>query len=356
MSSPYTFTLTTACFQSNNYAHVAKTLADTLHATNALMEIPVNLVIYGDSETIPLLKEKRAYYGHTDKTVFRQIEKCDIWTFQYIDQVRENRQRYFPSANERHNEEIHLIQSNKAQFVLETIETNPFSTTHFGWTDAFLGKDTVRYAENYHIDMLPQLFAEIQDEKFHIQVSYVTDKKYKDPEKKREYYSQYQWVVCGGLYICGAEVGKRVLNRVNEIFVRTTNMGYGHGEEMYYLEILDEFEDDIVRSYGDYGQIWNNVKWPKRNLHFTYWLIFKRYQELGYDKEMFCYSRAVYEMMVDKACTLGKLRIDEEVTASFDLPFDMFLHIAREYKRTAVMFGHTTVDLDPLLDAYNSYV
>ena len=35
-------------------------------------------------------------------------------------------------------------------------------------------------------------------------------------------------------------------------------LGYGHGEEMLYLEILDEFYDDIERSYGDYGQIINN--------------------------------------------------------------------------------------------------
>ena len=35
-------------------------------------------------------------------------------------------------------------------------------------------------------------------------------------------------------------------------------MGYGHGEEMLYLEILDDNFDDIYRTYGDYKDVLEN--------------------------------------------------------------------------------------------------
>jgi hypothetical protein len=340
----YTFTLTTACFRSNNPIHVAKSLGETLDNTNALMAIPIYLVIYGDSETIPHLQEKRAQYGHTEKTVFRQIEKQDIWTFQYLEKVQQNRKDYFPSSDPRHDDEIHLIQNNKAQFVLETIASNPFGTTHFGWTDAFLGKDTIRICEQYHPDVLPRLLAGIRDTHFHIQILKPCDKKYKQAEYKREYYQEYRTVVAGGLFICGAEVGTRILTRVKELFVETTNMGYGHGEEMLYLEILDEFDQDIVRSFGDYGQMWNNFTWPTHNLHYLYWVLFKPYQEYGYIKELFYFCRAVCEMMADKAKEKGKSQIDTEVCDAFHFPHFMFLEIEHEYRRTGSILGHAFTD------------
>jgi hypothetical protein len=51
------------------------------------------------------------------------------------------------------------------------------------------------------------------------------------------------------------------------------------------LEILDEFYDDIERSYGDYGQIINNWKTPTHNIYYIYELILKNYYNRGYYRE-----------------------------------------------------------------------
>ena len=75
--------------------------------------------------------------------------------------------------------------------------------------------------------------------------------------------------IAGGKSIC-----ERICLRLKDIFIQTTEMGYGHAEEMFYLEILDEFYDEIAHSYGDYGQIWNNMVLPMKNVHYIYWLIF----------------------------------------------------------------------------------
>jgi hypothetical protein len=279
-------TLATAIYPSNNSHHVARTLKETVDACEALLSIPVYLAIYGNRDTIPFLKSARAKHGFDKITAYYEIEREDLWSFQYIDKVRENRKEYWPSRDSRNDENIHLLQCNKSDFVLKTIEANPFKTSKFGWTDAFLGKDTIRICESYDKNVLPRILSKISD-KFKIQVLNVCDKRFKEPEQKREYYQHYRWVVCGGFFTCGLETGKKILKRQQEIFLNTLNQGYGHGEEMLFLELLDEFEDDIEKSYGDYGQMWNNFIEPTRNLHYVYYMVLNNYWNRGYYKE--CY-------------------------------------------------------------------
>jgi S-adenosylmethionine/arginine decarboxylase-like enzyme len=279
-------TLATAIYPSNNAHHVARTIQETVNACEALLSIPIYLAIYGNKDTIPLLKQARANHGLEKITAFYEIEREDLWSFQQIDKVRENRKVYWPSRDSRNDENIHLLQCNKSDFVLQTIEKNPFNTTKFGWTDAFLGKDTIRICEQYDKNVLPRILCQISD-KFKIQVLNICDKRFKEAPQKREYYETYRWVVCGGFFTCGIETGKKVLKRQQEIFLKTTAQGYGHGEEMLFLELLDEFEDDIEKSYGDYGQMWNNFIEPTRNLHYVYYMILHNYWNYGYYKE--CY-------------------------------------------------------------------
>ncbi len=129
--------------------------------------------------------------------------------------------------------------------------------------ELFFARNALKICEDYTIDKLLYVLNNITD-KFHLQVLNVNDKKYKNVEFKKEYYETYRYVMSGWLFTCGIEIGKRILNRVNELFIHTTILGYGDGEEMLFLEILDKFKDDIVKSYGDYGQILNNFIEPTK--------------------------------------------------------------------------------------------
>jgi len=269
-----------------SYHEGARSLEESIDSTNMLMSIPVYLVIYGDNKTIPLLKRKRRQYGLLELTVFHELQLSDLWSFRFLDIVRENRSVYFPTKDERTSPETHLITCNKFTFVLKTIEDNPFQTEKFGWVDSFIGKDTVKICENYEPNVLPWILSNITD-KFHIQVLGSCDKKYKLPEHKAEYYSKYRWIVSGGFFTCGREPGIKILTRLNEIFVETTLAGFGHGEEMFYLEVLNEYEDDIICSYGDYGQIWNNFIRITKNYHYIYYFILKNYIQSGYWREAY---------------------------------------------------------------------
>ena len=283
-------TIVTACYctyENNNYA---LTIENIVERSEEILKVPCYLVIYGDEKTIPILAKMRELNKLTYLTTFIITPISGLWTYQYKDIVVKNRGEFWGTADNRAQTESHLINCNKCDFMLQTINTNPFNTSKFCWMDCFLNKNATKICEDYTLSKLMYILNNITD-KFHMQVLNVTDKKYKMNEFKREYYGEYRWVMCGCFYTCGKEIGKKILNRLKEIFVNTTLQGYGHGDEMLYLEILDEFYDDIVRSYGDYKQLLNNFIVPTINYSYIYYNIINKYLNYGYNKE--CYDCSV---------------------------------------------------------------
>jgi hypothetical protein len=355
---------------------------------------------------MPAIRARRHKYDAITKYI--EIELEDLWSYQFLPQVKENRAKYWPTRDERTCAESHIICCNKFDFVLETISINPFNTTHFGWIDAYLGsplmslketdrlkeahhvpqvhresplmslksqalketdrlkeahhvpqalhresplmslksqalKETdrlkeaesqalhretpppaleaplqgthqgpsLRICENYTNTTVPRILRTIADEwnssQFHIQILNVCDKRFKEPQYKREYYNQYRWLVCGGFFVTSPEAGVPILSRLKEIFVETTMAGYGHGEEMFYLEVLDEYRDQIRGTYGDYGQMLDNFIYPTRNAEYIYHVIMANYQRYGYAYE---YAKAAAQLKAsaDKSWIL----IDDE--------------------------------------------
>jgi len=304
-------TLITACYDLHKYSPKCRTTEECLNLIDPLLKIPIYLVIYGSKTTIPGIRARRMKYDAITKYI--EIELEDLWAYQFLDKVKQNREAYWPTRDERTCAESHIICCNKFDFVLETMSINPFNTTHFGWIDAYLGKaskeadqraqsasletlpkvlspcTTFRICENYTITTIPRILRTIADEwksaQFHIQILNVCDKKFKDPAYKREYYNQYRWVVCGGFFVTAPDAGISILSRLKEIFVETTQAGYGHGEEMFYLEVLDEYSEQIRGTYGDYGQILDNFIYPTQNIEYVYHTILANYKKYGYEIE-----------------------------------------------------------------------
>lgn len=309
-------TLVTACYDMHKYNPKSRTTAECLHLIDPLLQIPVYLVIYGCKTTMPAIRARRHKYAAITKYI--EIELEDLWSYQFLPQVKENRAKYWPTRDERTCAESHIICCNKFDFVLETISINPFNTTHFGWIDAYLGtpppalevhqtpppaleairrEPSLRICENYTNTTVPRILRTIADEwnssQFHIQILNVCDKRFKEPQYKREYYNQYRWLVCGGFFATSPEAGVPILSRLKEIFVETTMAGYGHGEEMFYLEVLDEYKDQIRGTYGDYGQMLDNFIYPTRNAEYIYHVIMANYKKHGYIDE---YAKAAAQL------------------------------------------------------------
>ena len=279
-------TLITGCFNTNKFHKGTRTSEDIIQGLSILLEIPCYILFFGDSDTIPHIKKKRDEYGLSDLSHYIETNIEDIWSFQYLEKVKANREVYWPTRDVRTCSETHLITCNKFDFVLQGMEIDPFQTSKFGWIDAFAFEKNKICKEDYTPVELLYTLENITD-KFHIQIMNVCDKKYKQEENKREYYNQYRWVVCGCLFTCGKSIGRPILNRLKEIVVKTTELGYGHAEEMFYLEVLDEFYDDIHRSYGDYGQILNNFIHPVKNIDYIIHFILQNYINHGYHREAY---------------------------------------------------------------------
>jgi len=275
-------TLTTACYVLQAYHPHSRTVDETVESIGPLLTIPCYLVIYCNAEMESKLWERRAPFHHLTRIIVKEFE--ELWCYPLLDKVKKNRETYWPTRDKRTCAESHLLTCNKADFVLQTIESNPFHTTKFGWIDSNIGPHASKISHEYHNHSLLHVLHHLTD-KFHLQILNVTDKKYKLAEWKREYYMEYRWVACGCLFTTTKAIGIAILNRIKELIVQTSNAGYGHGEEMFYLEILDEFYDDIHRSYGDYKDILHNFIKPTTNFVYIYWSVVMRYFQFGYWKE-----------------------------------------------------------------------
>jgi len=285
---PPSVTMVTSCFNLTQFNPNGRSLLDNIESFDILLRLPCYLVIYGDSTTIPILKERRTQFGLGGMTLF--IKKCyeELEVAPYTKTVRINRDNYWPTRDSRTCAESHLICCAKFFLLMEVMKMNPFGHERFGWIDGNLKMSNpanIKICEDYRPHLLLNAIDKTPYDKFKLQVINVLDKSFKKPEKKREMYEQYRWVMAGCFFTFGKEVGEKIIKRLQEIFMETTIAGYGHAEEMFFLEVLDEFYDDIERSYGDYGQIVNNWINPTRNLNYIYELILKKYYHMGYYKE-----------------------------------------------------------------------
>jgi len=281
-------TLTTSCFDLTKFHGKSRSLEESINNMKTLLEIPCYIVIYADSICLPYIKKIRSSYKLDHLTQYIEIEFNELPKYQYVDQVKKNREVYWPTRDERTCAENHILQLSKVDLLLKTINNNPFNTSKFGWIDSSLGSNNLsKICKNYNNNMLLYVLNNITD-KFHIQILNVCDKKYKDVSLKREFYERYRWIMCGSFYTMGSEIGKKIINRINEISIDAILQGYGHGDELIFLEILDEFYDDIERSYGDYYNILNNFIHPTRGFEYIYHNIIKNYQHNSYHKE--CYD------------------------------------------------------------------
>jgi hypothetical protein len=289
-------TLVTACYDLTKYRETSRTPSIAIKSMKELLLTRCYLIIYTDDIMIEQIREIRQKYENITKYIVGPIES--VKNAEWIEQIRKNREIYYPTKDERTCPESHFICCNKFQFVLDTIYSNPFGTSKFGWIDSNLGDNFSKICVNYKNNMLLNVLARCSD-KFHIQILNATDKKFIQPEHLREYYDKYRWVVCGCLFVTGRDVGISVLQFMVRHFIDTTIAGYGHGEEMLYLKLLEdkELNTRISKSYGDYSNILNNFIRTTEGFWYIYKNVVCNYIHHGYMQECFeCCVKIVEDM------------------------------------------------------------
>ena len=301
-------TLVTACFDLSKYNTHVRTPEKALKGIDSILKLPVYLIVFGNKEMIEIIKERRTSYAYDAMTTFVTQEYEELWSAQFTQKVKENRDKYWPTRDARTCAESHLLCANKFDFVLRGMDMNPFQTSMFAWVDSNLHVDdsTNKICYRYNSSRIPYVLNHVNKDKFHIQIMGTVDKKYKNMDLKREYYETYRWLVSGCFFTCGVNVGRKILTRLKDIVRDTTCAGYGHGEEMFYLEVLDEYYDDIEKSYGDYGQILNNFIHLSNNYHYVYSTILLNMMNHGY-------YRDAYDCASNMISSVENYMLDEEM-------------------------------------------
>lgn len=256
-----------------------------------VLEIPCYMVIYLNEPLYILVKRYRDDRGFGPLTHYVVCTMESMASYAYKDIVEANRAAYWPTADARAGVGSHLITCNKFSFVLQAMENNVFGTQKFAWLDANVGRDGRKISHDGFSseDFLRMLCAcmDDQDDKMRLQIMGVCDKKYKDDALRREYYERYRWLVCGCFFVLG-QGAKDILQALWAEFIKDTTAGYGHGEEMLYLRVLDDYYDRILKGYGDYRDIVHNFVTCRGSLNYIYDHIISRYRDHGYHKE--CYD------------------------------------------------------------------
>jgi hypothetical protein len=251
----------------------------------ALLAVPCYLVIYCNRELYDHIVERRRAYHLESITRVISVEVEELWAYQFADKIRANREVYWPTCDARISVESTTIVFNKFVFVLETMAKNPFGTSRFGWVDGSLGVGGSKICQDGQFTRhLLSVLHQVTD-KYHVQILNVEDKRYKQVAWKRAYYQRARWVAVGCLFTCSERIGRPILQRLQEVIRDTILQGFGHHEEYGYLEVLDEFYDDIQRGYGDYQQTLHNLINPTENLVYVYHNIVMKYYYMGYDRE-----------------------------------------------------------------------
>jgi hypothetical protein len=288
-------TLVTCCFDLTKYNNKCRNFDEAINKMKSLLETPCYLVIFTDNVIVNIIKNIRDNKGFGQLTNYIICDVEELDSFTYVDVVRSNREKYYPTKDERTCPESHLVCCSKFELVLKIMNLNPFKTSKFGWIDSNVGENFSKICTNYKNNMLLKILNECSEDKFHLQILNVNDKKYINEEHLKEYYNSYKWVVCGCLFITGKDIGIKILEDLKSVFIKHTLLGYGHGEEMFYLEILDKYYDNIHRSYGDYQHILNNFLNVTTGLDYVK-CIANIYMSIGYHKECIdCCSKVIYQ-------------------------------------------------------------
>jgi pentatricopeptide repeat protein len=240
------------------------------------------MVIFTDSKLCDKIKEIRDVYAKMTKYIVREV--VELEAYKYIEKIKENIILYNPARYDSTCAESHMLCCSKFNFVLEAIDLDPFKTSLYGWIDEDVGEKFSKISRDYNPNMLLKILR-MNTDKFHIQAMNVADKKFINEDNLREYYQGYRWVVCGCFFITDKNTGINVLRSLNDVFIRTTELGYGDGEEMLYLKVLETHKADIECSYGDYHDILNNFLAQTTDIHYVYNVIVSGYFKMGYYEE-----------------------------------------------------------------------
>jgi hypothetical protein len=221
------------------------------------LNLPYNLVIYCDSESYEQLFELRPEYLR-EKTVYKIVEFDNIILHDktlnvYRDIINENRQKNPYYFDNRNTASYYLFCMTRYIMLRETIETNPFNSTHFSWINFCI--ERMGYSNLKYLD---EALAVKRDKFSTCYIDYIPYELIKDT---KEYFKWGRCSMCSGFFTGNKEYMYKVCGLILDKFLYYLSLGYGHADEQLYSPVYFENPDLFEHYYGDYKQMITDYKY-----------------------------------------------------------------------------------------------
>jgi len=278
-------TLVTCFFDTSKYRD-DDSGSKKVYWNSILYEVDVPIVVFGDADYVEYVKGLRG--SMKTKYVVLGLEELELWS--YYDQIEKNRQKSWPSRDGRCPTSVHIICCSKILMVRDVINENPFNTSKFCFVDCnALGK--CRATKKDLLDKLPRI-----TDKFHVMVIGCNNRN----ASYKELYQQYRYCISGGIFSCNKDNGLYIAERFLKEFKNTTDAGYGHGEEMIWIKLLDGCFDRLAISYGDYSEFVINFLEPAQNHKYILSHCIIPYSNMNYRRELYHSCQLLLEQDLSK--------------------------------------------------------
>jgi hypothetical protein len=259
------WTLVTAYFNLTKCYDASKEINDRgkeyymSHALSTL-NMPYNLVIYCDEESLEYIKELRPKYLE-DKTHY-VIRNFDEFKFNkngtllnenfsdYRKKIIDNRKKCPYNFDNRNTASYYLFCMSRYAMLKEAIEVNTFNSTHFCWINFCIErmgfKNLLRLEEALSIN---------RDKFSTCYIDYIPEDLIKDTSN---YFKWGRCSMCSGFFTGNKYYMHKVCDLIENKFLEYLDKGYGHADEQLYSPVYFDAPHLFEHYYGDYNQMITN--------------------------------------------------------------------------------------------------
>ena len=259
------WTLVTAYFDLTKYKDASAEINKRdfnyyLENSISTLALPYNLIIYCDQESLSCIKKKRPDYL-AEKTKYIVCEfnnfcfkkdniSIDTNFEKYRAKIIENRINKPYYFDNRNTASYYLFCMSRYIMLKNTIESNPFKSTHFGWINFCI--ERMGYKNLLYLDEALSL----KRSKFSTcYIDYIPESLIKNTD---EYFKYGRCSMCSGFFTGNDYYMYKVCDLKENKFLEYVKFGYGHADEQLYSPVYFENPELFEHYYGDYQQMITN--------------------------------------------------------------------------------------------------
>ena len=229
------------------------------HARSTL-SLPYNLVIYCDEESMEeIMRLRPPWFAHRTRYVLREFDQLRFVkngqplpeTFaDYRDRIIANRREKPYHFDRRNTASYYLFCMARYAMLKETIEGNPFGSTHFAWINFCIERMGFQ-----NLIRLDEALAVRRDKFSTCYIDYVPEHLVRNTP---EYFQFGRCSMCSGYFTGNATYMFQACDLIEDKFLEYLAQGYGHADEQLFSAVYFDRPDLFEHYYGDYLQMITN--------------------------------------------------------------------------------------------------